>query len=310
MDTAELLTAFEECPRKAFWMQSWQRSRMDASQMLQAAIRAGVTTERKDFGEAAGEECYGLGSDPGLQSEHYDVHGEVIHLACIADLLVTAIRKPTDRPWGIPEPIRMGEGSLWASSAYLDHSGSHLRRVVLVSNWSDDRHYSECRSWFSLGNVCVYHLPMQLVVIVLGQSREGKRHSAWAKGLLHPVNKKLRFRKKNAVGEPFKSSWEQIWREDHDEITTHDWLQTMLDDGVLTDLCFNVNISVPEKSACQSILDMAARKLEKLEKMKSLPDPQLTGCDWPKPCVFRVPCHAGRSPQKGPYRILESEKAG
>ena len=70
------------------------------------------------------------GSDPGLQSEHYDVHGEVIHLACISDLLVTAIRKPTDRPWGIPEPTRMGEGSLWASSAYLDHSGSHLRRVV------------------------------------------------------------------------------------------------------------------------------------------------------------------------------------
>jgi hypothetical protein len=146
---------------------------------------------------------------------------------------------------------------------------------------------------------------MQQVVIVLGQSREGKRHSAWAKGLLHPVNKKLRFRKKNAVSEPFKSSWEQIWREDHDEITTRDWLQTMLSDGVLQDLCFSVNIAVPEKFACQSILDMAARKLEKLEKMKSLPDPQLTGCNWPKPCLFRTPCHAGKSPQKGLFKILE-----
>ena len=122
-------------------MQSWQRSRMDASQMLQAAIRAGVTTERKDFGEAAGEECYGLGSDPGLQSEHYDVHGEVIHLACIADLLVTAIRKPTDRPWGIPEPTRMGEGSLWGQGTRLKPRGNLLRRVVLVSNWNDDRYY-------------------------------------------------------------------------------------------------------------------------------------------------------------------------
>lgn len=303
--TDEILTAFEECPRKAFWMQSWQRSRMDANQMLQAAIRVGVTSERTDFGEAAGEECYGLGSEPGLDTTHYDVHGEVIHLACIADLIAIAIRKPAERPWNIPEPIRLGEGPLWASSVYLDPSGSHLRRVVLASNWNDDRHYSECRSWFSLGNVCAYRLPMQQAVILLGQSREGKRHSAWTKGLLHPVNKKLRFRKKNAVSEPFKSSWEQIWREDHDEFTSHDWLQTMLSDGVLQDLCFNVDISVPEKPARQSILDMAARKLEKLEKMKSLPDLQLTGCNWPKPCLFQVPCHAGKEPQKGAFKVLE-----
>jgi hypothetical protein len=299
--TPELLTAFEECPRKAFWRRGWERAKLDGNTMLQTAIRAGMLTARADFGEAAGEECYGLGSEPGLETGHYDVHSEVMHLACIADLVATAIRKPSDLPWKIPEPL-----ASWQPSCFLSPDGTHLRRVALVSAWNDDRHYSECRSWQSLGNVCAYGLPMQMAVIVLGQYREGKRHGPWAKGLRHPANKKLRFRKKHAIAEGFKSTWQQIWREDYDEITTHDWLQAMLEDGVLQDVCFTVNLAVPEKTARQRILDMAARKLERLAAMTELPDPQLTGCDWPVPCLFRGPCHAGREPQKGPFKIVDS----
>jgi hypothetical protein len=306
MNTSGLLTAFESCPRAAYWRRLWMRAKLDATEMLQAGIRAGVLSGRTDFGECAGEECYGFGVEPGLETTHYDVHGEVCHLAAIADVVTTALRKAQDLPWKIPEPVRLSaEGPLWSSGAFLDPSGNHLRRVVLASAWNDDRHYSECRSWFSLGEVCAYGLPMQQAVIVLGQSRDGKRHGPWAKGLRHPLNKKLRFRKKSFVAEGFKSSWQPVWREDFDEITTQEWLQAMLDDGVLQDACFTVKIDVPEKAARQRIVDLAARKLEKLEKIKTLPDLQLTGCDWPVPCIFRAPCHAGREPQKGLFRMVE-----
>src|SRR5208337_4006070 len=123
----ELLTAFEECPRKAFWRRGWERSKLDGNALLQAAIRAGVTSERTDFGEAAGEEAYGLGNEPGLETSHYDLHGEVVHLACIADLVATAIRKATDLPWKIPEPL-----ASWQPSCFLSPDGTHLRRVALV----------------------------------------------------------------------------------------------------------------------------------------------------------------------------------
>lgn len=304
MNSPILLTHFETCERKCYWSRTWERSKLDGSALLQAAIRAGVLTARADFGEAAGEEAYALGNEPGLDTAHYDVHGEVMHLACIADVVTAALRK--DAPWKASEPIRIGEGPLWSSDVFLDASGAHLRRVALVSAWNDDRHYSECRSWFSLGNVCAYGLPMQMAVIVLGQYREGKRYGPWAKGVRHPANKKLRFRKKHAAAEGFKSTWQQIWREDFDEITTHDWLQAMLEDGVLQDVCFTVTIGVPEQPARQRILDLADRKLEKIASMKELPDPQLTGCDWPVACIFRGPCHAGREPQKGPFRIIEA----
>jgi len=300
LGTAELLTAFEQCPRKAYWLRFWEHIKIDGNTMLQRAIRAGLLSDRADFGEAAGEECYGMGIEPGLDTDSYDVHGEVCHLSALADVITSAIRKPTESPWKVPEKLEN-----WRSSCFLSPDGSHLRRIVLVTSWSDDRHYSECRSWFSLGEVCAYGLPMQQVVIVLGQNRNGKRHSPWAKGLRHPANKKLRFRKKNDVSEGFKNTWLQVWREDFDDISTHDWLQAMLADGVLQDVCFNVDIPVPEKSARQAILDMAARKLEKVQNLDSLPDPQLTGCDWPRPCIFRVPCHGGRAPQRGVFEVVE-----
>ena len=298
--TAVLLTAFEECLRKAHYMRRYRRAKFSGNEMLQAAIRAGLLSERADFGEAAGEEVYAMGAEPGLDTEHYDVHGEVCHLACLADVVTCALRKPGDAPWDLPP-----EQPLWTPSCYLSSDGLHLRRVVLASSWNDDRHYSECRSWFSLGEVCRYGLPMQMAVIVLGQSRGGKRHGPWARALRHPANKTLRFRKKHAVSEGFKNTWLDVWREDYDDISTQDWLQGMLNDGVLQDVCFMVEIPVPGEVARQKVLDMGTRKLETLENMKELPDPQLTGCDWPQPCAFRTPCHGGREPQKGVFRILD-----
>jgi hypothetical protein len=302
MNSPLLLTHFETCDRKGFWSRSREKVKVDSAEMMRISISAGLTTDRTDIGEAAGEACYQLGVDPGIDSEHYDQHGEVIHLACIADIVSTAIRK--DKPWKLADPTKV-VGVPWKSAAYLDPTGSHLRRVVLAPRWSDDRHYSEARSWFSLGETCAYGLPMQQVVVILGEHRAGKYSSPWTKGLRHPANKKLRFRKKNDVGEPFKDTWLKIWREDFDDISTLEWLQAMLDDGVLQDHCFTVAIDVPEKSARQRILDMAARKLEKLAAIKTLPDPQLTGCDWPRVCDFRGPCHGGRDPGKPLFRILD-----
>jgi hypothetical protein len=306
MNSPALLTDFERCDRKGYWSRSHERIKLDDTEMLQAAIRAGVTEDtRKDWGEAAGEECYALGLEPGLETTHYDVYGEVTHLACIADIVTTAIRKPGEQPWKRPEPVQLRDGPMWTSGAYLSPDGGHLRRIVLASSWSDDRHYSECRSWFSLGEICAYGLPMQQVVIVLGQRRNGKRHGYWSKGLRHPANKKLRFRKKHDVSTGFKSTWLQIWREDYDDIPTLDWLQAMLEDGVLQDVCFNVEIPVPEKDARQMIVDLATRKLEKIQNLDSLPDQNLSTCDWPSACLFRSDCHANRSPNKGMFRIIE-----
>ncbi len=194
MGSAETLSEYERCGRIPFWGKNWKYRKMKPDEMIEAGVRAGITESvRSDYGELAGEEVYGFGSDPGIESKQYDQHREVVHLACIADIVTTAIRKAGDLPWKGPDRLPN-----WTPSCFLAADGKHLRRIVYVTSWSDDRHYSLCRSWETLGEVCHYNLPMQMLVVHLGQHRDGKYHSFWSHGLRHPANKKLRFRKKTS----------------------------------------------------------------------------------------------------------------
>lgn len=300
----KILTAYERCPCAAYFSKGWQRVKYDEVEMLQESLRTGFTTANQDHGQCAGDRCYDIGASDGLVTESLNVYDQVVHLAHLADILAIAVRKKGDAPWIVPQPTELPSGVTWAPEALLSPDGHNLRRVALVSNWSDDRHYSEVRSWKSLGEVCVYGLPMQQVVCVIGQSRSGKRHSWWTHGLRHPVNKKLKFRKKNQVEQGFKSTWKEVWREDFDDITTDEWLKAMLEDDILKDCCFRVDVPVPEKTARQRIVDLAARKLEAIQSMRGKPDQNLTTCDWPTPCPFRTPCHRNEEPS-GRYGFVQ-----
>lgn len=305
--SASLLTSFEVCPRKAYW-NDWSLPKLSSKTMLSKGLSAGLIApvssgeQGTSFGEVSGSEILQLAADCGLDTPQSDVYSAVIHLATLSDVLVSAVRKPDDEAWLVPDPVQN-----WTSECFLSPDGLNLRRIVLVSHWSDQRHYAECKSWYTLGEMVHYKLPMQMVVLVIGQERNGKRHTPWTQGFLHPQNHQLRFRKRSKgyreAGNVFNDKWEKIWREDHDEISGEKWLQAMLTDDILRDVCFKVDVPLPEELMCQKIRDMAARKLERLQNMKELPESQLTGCDWPIPCLFRRCC--GSVPERKP-----SEKLG
>ena len=170
--THELIESYEHCHRAGVYARDWQRYKLTPQQMLMAGIREGLTIDRKDFWHAAGEKCYELAVQPGLDSKQYDLHAEVVHLCALSDIISAALRK--NDPWRPVEPIEVGNGSLWESDAFLDPSGEALRRVICVSSWSDDRHYSTCRAWGSLGAVCLYEMPMKIAVCLIGSHREGR----------------------------------------------------------------------------------------------------------------------------------------
>jgi len=292
VNSTDLLTGFERCGRIPYWAVKWKPRKLKPVEMIEAGVRAGVMElTRSDYGELAGEVCYALGSDPGLESKQYDQHSEVVHLACIADIVTSAIRKQGSDPWKLAPPLPD-----WEPGCFLSPDGRRLRRVVFVTSFNDDRHYSLCRSWESLAEICFHNLPMQMIVVNLGQHRDGKFYSYWTHGLRHPANKKLRFRKRNKVDEPFKDSWIEIWRENFDDISTVDWLQGMLDDLVLEDCCKRVDIPVPKPEHRQRIIDLAQRKLEIIRGATELPLQNLSTCDWPVVCAFRSPCHAQAEP--------------
>lgn len=302
MSTPDLLTAYESCDLRGYWARDWQRKRLDATDMLRRAITAGVTeSEREDFGQLAGETMMELAEDPGMETpSSRSIYESVVHHAALADMLTGALRKPDTKPWAIPPPTTLG-GAPWASRAFLDPSGDKLRAVVLASSWGTDRHYREVQSWYALGEAAAYSLPIQLVVLRLGEQRDGRRTGTWTQGFLHPRNHKLRFRKKSrSTFESFNDRWEKVWREDRGEITNRQWMQAMLDDDILRDACFTVDIPQPSKSLLGRIQDIAARKLDTLYSLGSKPEPSLSLC---QRCQFRGCCWS-----EEPYP--PSEKAG
>lgn len=293
LGSAELITAFEECPRKAWFSLRWKKYKLTSTQMLQKGVAAAVAEKtRKDWGELAGEIIVGLGAEPGLISEQYDVYSEVIHLASMADVVSCAIRRPGDAPWRVPDAIDSWE----PSNLFMSPDGSRLRRIVFSTSWSKDKHYSLCRSWHTMGPICHYQLPMQMIVIITGQHREGRYHSYWCHGLRHPVSKQLRFRKKQDKGTPFKASWIEIWRPDFDDISTEDWIAAMAQDEVLPDICFKVDVEVPPEEVREKMVALAEKKMDTIYDTKAIPDIQYSGCDWPTKCNYLSPCHANLMP--------------
>ena len=266
---------------------------------LRRALMAPETPEMH-LGELAGSAVMELAETRGLETNSsHRIYDSCVNLAALADILVTAIRKPGDEPWACPEPVQN-----WTSSAFLSPDGNFLRRVVLVSHWSDERKISECRSWFSLGECAHYGLPMQTVVCIIGQMKDGLRRGPWTQGFLHPRNKALRFRKKSReTTEVFNDRWIKIFREDHAEISRERWLQAMLVDDVLPEVMFRVDIPLPESSQRQRVLDLARRKMDRLQSLKRTPEACLSVCDFPVPCQFRRLCH-------GEQEREPSEKTG
>lgn len=307
MTSASLLQAYELCQRRGFWSRSWTKHRMTSMEMLLASVRAGLTESvRSDFGEVAGEHLMSLAENRGLDNvQGCHVYDCAIHHAALADIVVTAIRKPQESPW---EPAGGIEGQAWSSSAYLEPSGEALRGILLVSSWSEERRNSAVRTWSTLGEVCQFGLPMRLAVAVVGSMISGRRRSPFSKGLLHPINRSLRFqRRSKGWTNGFRETWQPIWREDHAEIERQAWLQAMLEDEVLQEHLFVVDIAVPGEVQRSRIRDMAARKLDELAGLKVLPDPRLEVCRDPiHPCPFLECCWSTpeSQPEEGAFDPL------
>lgn len=286
METSSFLMADDRCRRSAFWSQDWERNLVAPTSALYQGIEAGLSYDEgdEDPGQVAGDTVFTLASERGLDTPQADQLGQAQHMGALADILTFFLRK--GEPWVKPEAVEVGETS-WEAGVWLDATATRLRRLVLVDNWSENRARSEKHSWRTIGEACVYDMPVVETVLVVGQNRDGRRHSPWSKAWLHPVNQDLRMRKRD--GEKFSGKWRPVWREDVD-YNRETWIETMVDDGVVTDVVFEVEIPPPSGITRVKVLDLMQRKLAEIRGLKATPDPCPSVCDWPSPCQFVGAC--------------------
>lgn len=286
---ALLINSYESCLRRGLWAQSFEPLQLHPTEILRRGLYAGLTSERSDFGEDAGETVMALCGDRGMDIDttkvHVNLYDTAIHHGAIADIVATHLRQ--DGPWTRPDPV---DG--WESGAFVGPAG--LRRVILSSWWDDERAAAETHSWATLGEMAIYAEPITLEIIILGNFRKGRRHSSWSRGFLHPKNQKLRFKRSAHYGQrdkPFGDNWMPVWREDHDKITREQWLAAMEEDSITEELHLSIPVVLPSRPKLDVLRDLIARKTERLEKLKGVPEPSYSACHNPiSPCQFQGCC--------------------
>src|ERR1700677_4040475 len=107
MQTDELISQAEICERSAFWALDWKRAKITFQQLLELGVKEGLTTPRSDHGEAAGEAVIGLAAEREIFTKELNVYDLCIHNASLADILSSAIRRPQEPPWLVPEPLSL-----------------------------------------------------------------------------------------------------------------------------------------------------------------------------------------------------------
>lgn len=292
MNSPELLNSDDACRRLAFLGQCWQPPQIHPTEALYQSIETGLQSTSGDPGDVASDRLMELATSRGLDSNQTDILSEAEHLAGIASFVTWMLR--TGPVWKRPEPISLPNGTIWNPGAFLSQSETHLRRIVLCSRWDAYRQVEEEHDWRTL-EAAIYGVAMDLVVIVLGQQRDGRRHGALCKGWQHPVSKGLRFRKRDGSG--FDANWQAIFRE-QSSFSRDLWLDALVDDGLLSESVLIHTVDTPEPQIRERTLDLAARTVDRL-RSEEAPEPQLSRCfDRFAPCPFRSCCPRGEEPSE------------
>ena len=298
---ADIFSNLDTCGRKTRWNDSWESIRLRPTEMLYRALKVALASDREDAGECAGEEVMTLAAARGIDSKHHNLYDIGLHHASLADILATHLRPEGSPVWLIP-----AEKDGWRSGCYLAPDGSHLRRVILVRDWDDDRLLSECRSWRTMAEMATYQLPMVLYVLVLGQNKADKRYSAWTQCSLHPrIPSRPRFQKKNrtlkprnygeiprTLGTSFGDTWTTIFREDRSDIPRERWLEAMEDDGMFKQLSLRHKIELPAAAKLKEVRRDMAEAAKDFDRAVNgrLPRKRYSGCHWPVECPFVSCC--------------------
>ena len=289
MTSAQVLRNSDFCSRLEFLSRSWEKDSLTPMQLLSRGIHAGLISEAKDPGTAAGDYVISLAVSRPIDTPQTDLLGLAEHTAALADM-ITWILRPGD-PWANPGSVELGEHT-WIPESYIGPGG--LRRVVLVDRWSDERAIAESFDWGTLEGV-IYDVPMTLIVVVLGASHDGRRHGPLSKGWLHPVNQDLRFRKRNDTD--FCGTWNIVYREDF-KGDREEWLESMTEDQVFEDHLILHPVEASIEPA--PLLDLACSKLSLVSDTVELPDIQLAQCFDPiRKCPFVSCCPYFRMPSAG-----------
>lgn len=226
--TAHHFDLFDRCERRYAFERTHEPRTISALRLLYAAVEASLTAS--DPRQGAKDAILEATSRLEVAAGDLSPISAARHVECMAEVIALALREKLGR--GIkPDIVALGSHE-WRSNLIELRGGLH--RIVLTSHMDDDSLRSFAHAWQTVGELAAMERPITLTVVIVGAQRGGRRHSAWSKGFVHPIQKNLRFapRKRD---DGFTRQWTTVWREQSD-FDAQVWLDKMRDDEVLAEL--------------------------------------------------------------------------
>lgn len=286
--TPEALDTYDKCERRYAFSRRYDPLTITPLGLLYAALEWALISG--DPEQAAKDECLRIAREKEIQSEHLNGFAVVRHVGLLAGIIALALHKKFGRMRRL-DPVPFGENQ-WQSNLFAVRARTY--RFVLTSHWDDDTLRAYAHSWGTVGELAALEAPLNLVAIVIGASRNGRRHSAWTKGLLHPVNGSLRFRKRQKGD--FSDGWQEVWRENRMDIPTEKWLAQMEADGVMESLIVSREIAYrAEDARMQSARREMFQIIGQMGEAREDAPMRRSACDLWGGCPFQPCCFSAKA---------------
>lgn len=295
------LDTYDRCERRYAQECRWEPLTLSPLALCYRCMESALVSDDPDPEEIAKSLAIRLVGKYEIPVTALDSYTVALHHGWLAGIIAVALRSRLGKLTR-PDPQETDDYE-WRPQTFADIDGNR-HRIVLCSTWDEDRLASEAHSWNTIGELAATGLPLTIHAIIIGAHRHGRRHSAWTKGFLHPVNKSLRFGRRKGLANygwnggkhsGFTEGWTEVWRENKPELSTAAWLNTMIQDGMMKELIISREVRLDEGDA-----RLQAARREMVELMGRMQDAtpeepmRRSSCDevGRGPCPFQIVCYA------------------
>jgi len=318
---ARSLSELQSCPRKFLLNLDYEVLHFRPKSLLDACLRVGVQriSNSEDIEAVVGDaktRFLQAAANPGLDAPRGT---DTYKLAKDYIVMLETILRVAAR-WGLlplhdSPSVALNSTVQWQPLAFEDANGE-LRRFITIDKWTDADLSRELHSWYCVGDMCATRKPMTIHVIEIGQTRNGRRASAWARGWKHPTMPNLKMHFAHKDGSAFKG-WLPVYLADGGD--AEEWVEQMYGEGVAQALVRTVPVAMPgEKTRLDTVWQMlqeanrAGRLIAERGPRRWMAQPMSrVACDGMVPCSFQSVCHGEnvKVEEIGLYRIRKQEYA-
>lgn len=304
------LTTYQSCRRRFLLDAKWKVRRYRPKSLLDSCLRMGVfeLSNGKDVADTiqlVRTQFLSHAANPGLDVLGQDPWTIANDLCAVLTTVLTALSRRKLPRVTRQERLTLNEGLSWQPLSWRDREGK-LHRWVTVDHWNEEERYRHMHSWMVFGDIVMCGAPMIIHAIAIGQRRNGRQATPWARAYRDPVIMgRYRFQGKKGS---LKGDWKDLWYADQTSPDANIWVDLMDHEGVTESLIHEMTIAHPSEEAAS---ESRRQILSECEEMKKLAEgykaswsgmllPMSRGaCDSGHvPCPWQTACYRER-PQHG-----------